>query len=72
MLVTGPHARKWFDDYRRKVNAQPIAGLGDAAFYDGYASISVLKGEPTCRIAVGVARNLAPEKVLARDAVARM
>jgi len=72
VLVTGPNARKWFDDYRRKVKAQPISGLGDQAYYDGYASISVLKGDAYVRIAVGVASNLAPEKELARDAVARM
>jgi hypothetical protein len=72
VLVTGPNARKWFDDYRRKVKAKPISGLGDQAYYDGYASISVLKGDAYVRIAVGVASNLAPEKVLARDAVARM
>ncbi len=72
VLVTGPNARKWFDDYRRKVKAQPVSGLGDQAYYDGYASISVLKGDSYVRIAVGVASNLAPEKVLARDAAARM
>ena len=72
VLVTGPNARKWFDDYRRKVRAQPISGLGDQAYYDGYASISVLKGDAYVRIAVGAANNLAPEKALARDAVARM
>ena len=72
VLVTGPNARKWFDDYRRKVKAKPISGLGDQAYYDGYASISVLKGDAYVRIAVGVASNLAPEEVLARDAVARM
>ena len=48
------------------------AGLGDAAFYDGYASISVLKGDAYVRIAVGVASPLGPEKTLAADAVPRM
>ncbi|HUZ52224.1 MAG TPA: DUF3558 family protein [Streptosporangiaceae bacterium] len=72
VLVTGPDARKWFEDYRGKVKAQPISGLGDQAYYDGYASISVLKGDEYVRIAVGIANNLGPEKVLARDALARM
>lgn len=72
VLVTGPKAKKYFDDYRSKVQAQTIAGLGDAAFYDGYASISVLKGDAYVRIAVGVANPLGPEKALAADAVPRM
>ena len=72
VLVTGSNARKWFDDYRRKVKAQPISGLGDQAYYDGYASIGVLKGDEYVRIAVGIANNLGPEKMLARDALARM
>jgi hypothetical protein len=72
VLVTGSNARKWFGEYRGKVKAQPISGLGDQAFYDGYASISVLKGDEYVRIAVGIANNLGPEKMLARDALARM
>ena len=72
VLVTGPDARKWFDDYRGKVSAKPVSGLGDAAFYDGYASISVLKGDAYLRIAVGTAPNLSQEKTLARDALPRM
>lgn len=72
VLVTGPNAKKWFDDYRGKVNAKPISGLGDEAYYDGYASISVLKGSAYLRIAVGIANNLAVEEMLARDALPRM
>ena len=72
VLVTGPNARKWFEDYRGKVKAQPISGLGDQAYYDGYASVSVLKGDAYVRIAVGIVNNLGPEKMLARDAVAKM
>jgi hypothetical protein len=72
VLVIGPDARKWFDNYRGKVHAQTIAGLGDQAFYDGYASISVLKGDAYLRIAVGIANNLKPEEALARDALPRM
>ncbi|HEX9034335.1 MAG TPA: hypothetical protein VF834_21020 [Streptosporangiaceae bacterium] len=72
VLVTGPNARKWFDDYRSRVPAKAISGLGDAAYYDGYASISVLKGDAYVRIAVGIANNLSAEEVLARDALPRM
>ncbi len=72
VLVTGPKAKKYYDDYRSKVQAQAIAGLGDAAFYDGYASISVLKGDAYLRIAVGVINPLGREKTLAADALPRM
>jgi hypothetical protein len=72
VLVVGANARKWFDNYRGKVHAQNIPGLGDQAFYDGYASISVLKGDAYVRIAVGIASNLKPEEALARDALPRM
>ncbi len=72
VLVTGTNAKKWFDDYRAKVSAKPISGLGDEAYYDGYASISVLKGDAYLRIAVGIANNLAAEETLARDALPRM
>ena len=72
VLVTGTKAKKYFDDYRGKVNAEPISGLGDEAYYDGYASISVLKGDAYVRIAVGIANNLPAEKMLAADALPRM
>ncbi len=72
VLVTGPKAKVYFADYRSKVDAQPISGLGDAAYYDGFASISVLKGDSYVRIAVGIANNLGAEKTLAGDALARM
>ena len=72
VLVTGPEAKKYFGDYRSKVSAQPVSGLGDAAYYDGYASISVLKGDAYVRIAVGIANNLSAEKILAADALPRM
>jgi len=72
VLVTGPHAKRWFDNYRAKVPARPISGLGDRAYYDGYASISVLQGDAYVRIAVGIANNLGVEETLARDALAKM
>jgi len=72
VLVTGADAEKWFDNYRGKVHAQPVSGLGDEAYYDGYASISVLQGDAYVRIAVGKADNLSVEETLARDALPRM
>ena len=50
-----------------------VPGLGDQAYYDGYASLSVLKGEAYIRIAViGVGKVLDAEKMLAADALPRM
>jgi hypothetical protein len=72
VLVTGADAEKWFDNYRSKVHAQPVSGLGDEAYYDGYASISVLQGDAYVRIAVGIPDNLSVEETLARDALPRM
>jgi hypothetical protein len=72
VLVVGPKAKKYFDDYRSKVHAQAITGIGDAAYYDGFASISVLKGDAYLRIFVGVANPLSAEEVLAKDALPRM
>jgi len=73
VLVTGAQGKAFFADYHSKVPAQPIAGLGDQAFYDGSASISVLKGSSYLRIAViGVPDVLAAEKKLAADALPRM
>jgi hypothetical protein len=72
VLVTGPKAKAYFEDYRSKVSAQQVSGLGDAAYYDGFASISVLKGDACVRIAVGIANNLSAKKTLAVAALARM
>ena len=73
VLVTGTDALKYFDDYRNKVHAQPIVGLGDKAYYDGYASLSVLKGDEYLRVAViGVPHVLAAEKQLVAGVVPRM
>jgi hypothetical protein len=72
VLVTGSKAKQYFDDYRGKVHAQPISGLGDAAYYDGFASVSVLKGDSYVRIAVGIPDNLRADKTLAASALARM
>jgi Protein of unknown function (DUF3558) len=73
VLVRGADAKKFFDDYRSKVPAVSESGLGDEAFYDGSASLSVLKGTAYIRIAaVTGSAPLAVERVLARDALPRM
>jgi hypothetical protein len=73
VLVVGPKAKSFFDDYRGKVRAQTISNLGDQAYYDGYASLSVLKGDEYVRIAViGVSKVLDAERALASDALANM
>ena len=77
LLSLGPldrfDALQFFNDYRSKVPAQAIAGLGDQAYYDGSASLSVLKGSEYLRVAViGVPNVLAAEKTLAQDVLPRM
>ncbi len=73
VLVVGPDARTFFNDYRSKVLAQAISGLGDQAFFDGAASLSVLKGDEYLRVAViGVRDVLAAEQGLARAVLPRM
>jgi hypothetical protein len=54
VLVKGSHALTWYNDYKSSpvVRAKPITGYGDQAYYDGYASLSVLKGDRYLRIAV--------------------
>jgi hypothetical protein len=52
VVVNGADALKWYKAYKAKVAAQPITGYGDQAFYDGYASLSVLKGDYYLRVAV--------------------
>jgi hypothetical protein len=52
VVVEGSHALTWYHDYKSKVNARTIGGLGDQAYYDGYASLSVLNGDRYLRIAV--------------------
>ena len=44
VVVKGPNALKWYKDYESKVKAQPVSGIGNRAFFDGYTSLSVLKG----------------------------
>jgi hypothetical protein len=74
VLVTGSDALKWFNDYKGKVQAQSIPGLGNQAYYDGDASVSVLEGSEYLRVAVigqtGISETA--EEQLARDALPRM
>jgi lipopolysaccharide export system protein LptA len=67
VLVVGSNATTWFNDYKSKVPAQTITGLGDQAYFDGSASVSVLKGDEYLRVAViGVANFENAEKTLAQ------
>jgi hypothetical protein len=52
VVVKGPDALKWYKDYESGVKAQPVSDIGDQAFFDGYASLSVLKGNYYLRDAV--------------------
>jgi hypothetical protein len=74
VLVTGADGPKWFNDYKSKVAAVPISGLGDQAYYDGKASVSVLKGSSYLRISVITTSGTdeSAEKTLAATAVPRM
>jgi len=35
VVVQGPDALTWYNDYKSSVSAQSISGYGDQAFYDG-------------------------------------
>ena len=54
VVVKGPNAVTWYNNYKSspEVRAQPVAGFGDQAFWDGGASLSVLKGDSYLRVAV--------------------
>jgi hypothetical protein len=68
VVVKGPNAVTYYNDYKSEVKAQPISGYGNAAYYDGYASLSVLKGDYYVRIAVvpgGAPPSLPDEQKLA-------
>jgi hypothetical protein len=60
----------WYNAYKSspEVHAEPITGYGDQAYYDGYASLSVLKGDYYLRVAVvpaGAPPSLSVEEQLA-------
>jgi hypothetical protein len=68
VVVEGPDAVTWYTNYKSKVSAQSISGYGDQAFWDGDASLSVLKGADYLRIAVAppdAAPSLTDEEQLA-------
>jgi hypothetical protein len=70
VVVKGPNAATWYNSYKSspQVRAQAIAGYGDQAFYDGAASLSVLKGGSYLRVAVapaGAPPSLSAEEQLA-------
>jgi len=54
VVVEGANALTWYNAYKATTSAteQPISGYGDQAFWDGYASLSVLKGSDYLRVAV--------------------
>ena len=69
VVVRGPKALAWYQDYKSKVSAQPESGYGDQAYYDDYASLSILKGDYYLRVAVipaGAPPSLTAEEQLAR------
>ncbi len=75
VVVKGSHALAWYKDYKSKVHAQPISGYGDQAYYDGFASLSVLKRDAYLRIAVvpaGAPPSLADEEKLASALLPRL
>jgi hypothetical protein len=77
VVVKGSDALTWYNDYKSSpvVHAQPITGYGDQAFYDGYASLSVLKGDYYLRVAVspaGAPPSLSDEKQLATDILPKL
>ena len=68
VVVKGADALRWYNDYQSKVRPQPIVGYGRLAFFDGAASLSVLKGNCYLRIAVapaGAPPSLTDEEHLA-------
>jgi hypothetical protein len=72
VVVKGPDATTWYSAYKAlpEVRAEPVSGYGygDQAFYDGFAALSVLKGDSYLRVAVspaGAPPSLADEKQLA-------
>ena len=68
VVVHGAKALVWYENYKSRVSAQAVTGYGDQAYWDGYASFSVLKGDYYLRIAVvpaGAPPSLTAEEHLA-------
>jgi hypothetical protein len=69
VVVKGADASKWYQAYKAKVSARPVRGFGSHAFYDGFASLSVLKADYYLRVAVsppGAPPSLRDEERLAK------
>jgi hypothetical protein len=64
-VVEGAEALSFYNDYEMKTMGQPITGYGDQAFYDGYASLSVMKGSYYVRVAVAPAGS--PPSLMAEE-----
>lgn len=69
VVVEGADATTWYQDYQTSpaVHARQVGGYADKAYYDGYASFSVLKGDVYVRISIspaGAAPSLAHEEKL--------
>jgi hypothetical protein len=75
VVVTGPDASTWYSNYKSTVSARPVTGYGDKAYYDGYASLSILDGHTYLRIAVtpaGAPPSLTDEEQLATAILAKL
>lgn len=70
VVVKGSNALTWYNNYKSspEVHAQSLTGYGDQAYFDGYASLSVMKGDYYLRVAVapaGAPPSLSDEEQLA-------
>jgi hypothetical protein len=77
VVVKGPNAVTWYNAYKSspEVRAQAVSGYGDQAFWDGGASLSVLKGDSYLRVAVapaGAAPSLSDAEQLATAVLANL
>lgn len=77
VVVKGSDALTWYNNYKSssQVHAQPMPGYGDQAYYDGYASLSVMKGDDYLRVAVaprGTPPNLTGEEQLVDNILPRL
>lgn len=77
VVVKGSDALTWYNNYKASpaVHAQAISGYGDQAYYDGYASLNVMKGAYYLRVAVapsGAPPNLTGEEQLADNILPKL
>jgi hypothetical protein len=63
VVVKGSDAATWYANYKTYPGVVPVAlsGYGDQAYWDGHASISILKGSDYLRIAVSPAGGVPSE-----------